>query len=119
MNTVGSTPAIYSADEISVEREGGQFEIMGTRYSPPLPDTFATRDLVRNYQEATARVSKQKGGANNAPHVAFVRADSDASLQEFVFRYGPVCPIPSSVVLDTFHFRDRAGTRIRATEDLS
>lgn len=120
MNTVGNTktPAVYWADEITVKRKGTELMVRGIRHPLPLPETFARRDLVGNYAEALAKSAREKGGANDAPHLKFLRADTDEELQAFVNAYGPIYPIAPSVVLRSIRVSRRSATQRDAIEDL-
>ena len=119
MKTVGDgTPPIYWADEISVSRSGPKLIVRGIRHLPPRPETFERRDLVGRYVRASAKSSREKGGANNAPHVRFARADTHQKLQAFVATCGPVCPDASSVELRLIEVGNGSLTEIVAIQDL-
>jgi hypothetical protein len=77
------------------------------------------RDLVGKYAQALKSGSLQKGGANEAPHVRFARAETDEQLQNFIEHYGPICPIASSVQLRPARGDDRPATEIVACEELA
>jgi hypothetical protein len=100
MNTVGNNlPPIYWADHIHVEARDGGFEVSGIRRRRPQPGALEKGNIVVDYAMAIAQGARFEKGADNAPHLKFVRADSDEKLLEFTQTYGPFAPVAASVRL--------------------
>jgi hypothetical protein len=99
MITVGNTPPLYWADNITVEPKEDGFAISGMRSLHPEDGAPRGSDIVAGYAKAIAEGARFKGGANDAPHVKLLRADSDEKLLAFIQTYGPVAPVAASVRL--------------------